>query len=105
MGNGTNAYNMCRQDKYLLDMSYLRVKNVTLGYTLPVDLLKKVLLKKARVYVSLENILTFDNLDDLPINPETVPGSSIFATNYGGGRLGIGAPAFKSVSVGVQLSF
>jgi TonB-linked SusC/RagA family outer membrane protein len=108
MGNGTNAYNMCRQDRYLLDMSYLRVKNITLGYTLPADLIKKVLLKKARVYVSLENILTFDNLDDLPIDPETVPGSSIFATsgnNYGGGRLGIGAPAFKSISVGVQLSF
>lgn len=108
MGNGTNAYNMCRQDRYLLDMSYLRIKNITLGYTLPAMLVKKAMLKKARVYVSIENFFTFDHLDDLPIDPEAVPGYSIYATsgnNYGGGRLGIGAPAFKSASIGIQLSF
>lgn len=98
--------NMQVSDRYLLDMSYLRLKNITFGYTLPAALAKKAYLTKARFYVSLENILTFDHLDDLPIDPEEVQGYSMWnSSNYNSGRTGVGAPAFKTVSVGVQLNF
>ena len=93
-------------DKYLLDMSYLRLKNVTLGYSLPEKLLKKAYINKLRVYVSLENYLTFDNLNGLPIDVEETPGYSSFnSSNYNLGRAGVGTPTFKSASFGVQLTF
>lgn len=49
-------------DKYLQDASYLRVKNITLGYTLPKEWVSKVLLTNARVYFSVENPFTVSNL-------------------------------------------
>lgn len=104
------SYNMQKQSRYLLDMSYLRIKNITVGYTLPKDLLKKIWIQKARVYFALENFVTWDHLNGLPIDPEEVSGYSMFATNdakdnYNSGRTGVGTPTFKSMSVGIQLNF
>ena len=94
------------QSKYLLDMSYMRIKNITIGYTLPAEIIKKVYLNKARVYLSLENYFTFDNLHGLPIDPEEVTGYSMFNTsNYNSSRTGVGTPTFKSLSFGIQLTF
>ena len=87
-------------------MSYFRIKNITLGYSLPENLIKKVHMQKARVYLALENFFTFDNLNGLPIDPEAISGYSMFDTeNYNSGRTGVGTPTFKSVSVGIQLNF
>ena len=106
LGTASTGFNMQVSDKYLLDMSYLRLKNVTLGYSLPEKLLKKAFINKLRVYVSLENYLTFDNLKGLPIDVEETPGYSSFnSSNYNLGRAGVGTPTFKSASFGVQLTF
>jgi len=106
LGTASTGFNMQVSDKYLLDMSYLRLKNVTLGYSLPEKLLKKAFINKLRVYVSLENYLTFDNLNGLPIDVEETPGYSSFnSSNYNLGRAGVGTPTFKSASFGVQLTF
>src|SRR5690606_19754244 len=104
---GSNSgNNMQVQDRYLLDMSYLRLKNVTLGYTLPSHLLKPVGVNMLRVYVALENFITWDNLRGLPIDPEEISGYSMWNTsNYNSGRTGVGIPTFKSASFGVQLNF
>ncbi len=100
------AYGMQIQTRYLLNMSYLRMKNITFGYSLPKPLLRKAYLQKARVYLALENFLTFDKLNGLPIDPEEVQGFSMFNdSNYNSGRTGVGAPTMKSVSLGVQLNF
>ena len=104
--NGANTgFGMQTQSKYLLNMAYLRVKNITLGYSMPTSILSKVKITKARVYVSLENFFTFDKLRGLPIDPEAISGYSMFSSNYNMGRTGTGTPVFKSVSFGVQLSF
>ena len=50
-------------DFFIKDASYFRLKNVTLGYTLPANLTKKVFVKKLRVYVACENALTFTKYD------------------------------------------
>ena len=101
-----DANNMVKQSRYLLDMSYLRIKNITLGYTLPSTFTRKAFIKTARVYTSLENFFTFDKLNGLPVDPEAINGFSIFnATNYNSGRTGVGTPMFKSVSFGVQVNF
>ena len=104
--NSNSANNMQVQDRYLLDMSYLRLKNLAVGYSLTESLIKTNWVNSLRVYVGLENILTWDKLGDLPIDPETISGYSMWNTsNYNTGRTGMGVPAFKSVSVGIQANF
>ncbi|HNU78407.1 MAG TPA: hypothetical protein PKM75_08585, partial [Prolixibacteraceae bacterium] len=70
------------------------------------SLTQKVNIKKFRIYGSLENFFTFDNLRDIPIDPEAISGYSMWNTsNYNLGRTGVGVPTFKSASVGLQLNF
>lgn len=105
-GNSNSANNMQIQTRYLLNMAYLRLKNLTLGYTLPDNLTKKALISKVRVYMSLENIFTWDHLKGLPIDPEEIAGYSIYnSSNYNSSRTGVGVPTFKTVSFGVQVNF
>ncbi|MCF0163862.1 MAG: TonB-dependent receptor [Bacteroidales bacterium] len=105
-GSNGNSLNMQPSDRYLINMAYLRLKNVTLGYTIPEKLTRKIMIDKFRVYVSLENYLTFDHLKGLPIDVEEIAGYSSFNTdNYNSSRAGLGTPAFKSASVGLQLTF
>ena len=106
LGGSNSSLNMVPQTKYLLDMSYFRIKNITLGYSLPQHIINKAKIQKARVYLALENFFTFDNLRGLPIDPEEVQGYSMFnSSNYNMGRTGVGTPTFKNVSVGIQLNF
>lgn len=105
-GGSNSANNMQVQDRYLLNMAYLRLKNLTIGYSLPKNLINKVGVSSFRVYGALENFITWDHLRGLPIDPESISGYSMWNTsNYNLGRTGIGTPAFKSISVGVQLTF
>lgn len=107
MNGATEGYVMRAQSKYMLDMSYLKIKNITLGYNLSNSLLKRIHLASARIYVSLENFITFDNLRGLPIDPEAISGFSMLKTggNYNLGRTGTSIPAFKSASAGLQIGF
>ncbi|MGM9839917.1 MAG: SusC/RagA family TonB-linked outer membrane protein [Sodaliphilus sp.] len=96
------CHNYYPQTKYLVDMSYLRLKNVTLGYTLPEELTKKAFIQKLRVYASCSNLfLLHKGSGDLPIDPEM---------NAGQGGLGLGTwgrtyPITKSWSFGLQVTF
>ena len=106
LGGSNSGYNMQVQSKYLLDMSYFRIKNITLGYTLPSKLMSKIKIKKLRIYAALENFFTFDHLGNLPIDPEEISGYSMWnSSNYNSGRTGVGVPTFKSASVGIQVNF
>lgn len=105
-GGSNAANNMQVQDRYLLNMAYLRMKNLTIGYRLPADVLKKVSVNSLRVYAALENFVTWDKLRGLPIDPEYIDGYSMWnTTGYNLGRTGMGVPAFKSISAGIQLTF
>lgn len=106
MGGSNSGYNLQKQDRYLLDMAYFRIKNITIGYTLPSELTKKILINKARIYLACENFFTFDKLNGLPIDPEEISGYSMFnSANYNSGRTGVGTPTMKNMSVGIQLNF
>ena len=106
MGDSNSGYNLQKQDRYLLDMAYFRIKNITIGYTLPSELTKKILINKARIYLACENFFTFDKLNGLPIDPEEISGYSMFnSDNYNSGRTGVGTPTMKNMSVGIQLNF
>ncbi len=60
--------------RFLQDASYLRVKNITLGYTLPKGLLKKLKLENVHFYVSGENLFEHSNLK-VKLDPEGLNGN------------------------------
>jgi hypothetical protein len=82
------------------DGSYLRVKNISLGYTLPSALMNRLPVNTMRIYVSAQNLFTFTDYSGY--DPEV----SFFgsgATNQG---VDYGAyPATKTVLVGLNLKF
>lgn len=80
-------------DRYIEDGSYLRIKNVTLGYTLPTTLTERVKMKSARIYASAQNLYTFTNYSGL--DPE-VPGNGIDFNVY---------PVTRTISLGVNIGF
>lgn len=94
------SFNFLCQTRYLLDMSYLRLKNITIGYNLPEVALKKMHFEKFRVYMSCENVCEIDHLGDLPIDPETD------TTTGDGGAMGWGRiyPFTRQISCGLQIS-
>ena len=67
-GNQTN--NNKNSTLWVKDASYLRLKNLELGYTLPQSLIKKVSLDKMRIYLSGTNLLTFSKVVDF--DPEKI---------------------------------
>jgi TonB-linked SusC/RagA family outer membrane protein len=93
-----NTKNQQVQTKYLQDASYLRFKNLQLGYSLPNNLLEKVGIAKLRVYVSGENLATFSNMPDF-IDPEF---AGITNTNGGEGKI---YPLQRTWSFGMNLTF
>lgn len=103
---GSNSsHNMNVNDRYLLNMAYLRLKNLSVGYTLPQLVTRKIGLSRVRIYFTGENLMTWDKLRGLPIDPEEVSGVSMWGSNYSGGRTGVGAPIFKTLSAGLQINF
>lgn len=62
---GTDSPSSSRQvvsDFWLQDVSYLRLKNLQFGYTLPKSVLNHLGIENIRVYYSVENLLTFDSM-------------------------------------------
>jgi TonB-linked SusC/RagA family outer membrane protein len=63
-GSESNTNNFRRgSDLYLFDAAYARLKNVQIGYSIPLQLLQRAGLRKARVYLTGQNLLTFSGLD------------------------------------------
>jgi len=50
--------NTAVSDRYVEDGSYLRIKNIALGYRLPADLTKRARINSARLYISIQNLAT-----------------------------------------------
>ena len=59
---------------FLYDASYLRLKNVEIGFSLPQKWMQKLKMQKARIYFQGLNLFTFDKLQDVDIDPETQSG-------------------------------
>lgn len=82
-------------DRYLQNLAYCRLKNLTLGYTLPKSLTKKAYLEKVRLYFSGENLFITSKLKSDYIDPEQM----MHDTN---GRV---YPFSKTFSFGLDVSF
>lgn len=101
--NNAKDYLSRQSDLYIEDGSYLRLKSIVLGYTLPIDLLSKVNIEKMRFYVSAENLLTLTKYSGF--DPEI---GSNELVGWEGPELGIDRgvyPQAKIYSVGFSLTF
>ncbi|MDR0412978.1 MAG: TonB-dependent receptor [Dysgonamonadaceae bacterium] len=89
-------------DRYIEDGSYLRIKNIVLGYTLPRKWIAKANVSQARVYVNLQNLYTFTRYSgydpEVGVNPQDASG---FTFGFDQGRY----PAPRVISGGVSISF
>ena len=81
--------------RWLMNGSYLRLSNITFGYTLPAKLTHKALMQKVRFYTTFDNIHTWTASDFIGNNPETYA-SGIITWQY---------PAIFTFTGGVQITF
>lgn len=79
--------------RFIEDVSFLRIRNITAGFRLPVRVVKKLKLTGLEVYVSGDNLFTFTNFTGLD------PEASIY------GDTGSQYPLPKRISVGLNLNF
>ena len=109
----TNTYRNCED---VFDASYFKIRRLQFGYNLPGGLLRKVFIKRIRIYASLDNILTFTSYPGF--DPETASAGRVlrsdtsslnpFALNYNVWPTGLDCGAYpvaKSVSLGLNMAF
>ncbi|MCG8310629.1 MAG: SusC/RagA family TonB-linked outer membrane protein [Cytophagales bacterium] len=82
--------NTVANDFWLMNASFLRIKNITLGYSLPVSIVEKVRLTRFRVYVSAENFFTIKSSEFKGFDPE---------------MLGVNYPIMRRLTMGLNVNF
>ncbi len=94
--------NFYPQDKYLVNLSYLRLKNITLGYTLPRNITSKINIEKVRIYGNVNNAIDLINhTAQFGLDPEINQGEG----SLGNGVWGRTDPVLRTYSCGVQITF
>lgn len=83
------------QTNYLLNAAYLRIKNITIGYTLPAELSKRIRLSRVRIFASADNLFEWSALKDY-FDPEAITNSSEYGYVY---------PFNRQYSFGVNVTF
>jgi TonB-linked SusC/RagA family outer membrane protein len=98
--NSTSNPNLQISTRYIEDGSYMRIQNLTLGYTLPSDILQKAKISRVRIYGSVQNLVTFTNYKGY--DPEIGAfNQSALLTGIDNGRY----PSPRTISVGINLEF
>ncbi|MDR2131207.1 MAG: TonB-dependent receptor [Odoribacteraceae bacterium] len=85
---------LIKSEYYVEDLSYLRLKNAELGYTLPAELLMKLKLTSARLFISGQNILTLTRYKGFDPERAGVEATNIYAY-----------PLVKTFTAGIHLRF
>ena len=94
--------NFYPQTKYLVNMAYLRLKNITLGYTLPREATRKATIERVRIYGSILNPFDIINHNNgTGLDPEINTGVG----SYANGVWGRTEPIYRTYSVGIQVEF
>ena len=81
--------------RFLYSADYLKIGNITLGYTLPAKWTKKAFIQKLRIYMSLDNVYTVMANDFVGYTPET----------FTSGLMAWQSPANRTFTGGIQLTF
>lgn len=91
---GGNKLSNSSSSRYLEDGSYIRLRNITLGYNLPQTFLKKIKLSGARIFISGDNLWTGTNFSGP--DPEVVLSAGVSSFRY---------PTSKKILFGLNISF
>ncbi|MDE6344351.1 MAG: TonB-dependent receptor [Muribaculaceae bacterium] len=87
--NESDSRNQIASDAFVFNASYLRCKNLTVGYNIPANITKKMYLERLRLYTSIDNLFT---ISDFPgFDPEL--------------SAGVGYPTIRAYSVGIDIAF
>ncbi|MBP3481847.1 MAG: TonB-dependent receptor [Alistipes sp.] len=95
--NSTNGVVYYTNDRYLQNLAYCRLKNITVGYTVPQHLTRKAGIKELRIYFSGENLATWTALKSDVLDPEQAAADSEKKSNV--------YPWCRTYSVGLNLKF
>lgn len=90
--SGLNPHNDKVLDIYTRKGDYLRLKQITLGYSIPQDVLNKVSIRSVRIYLAAYNLLTIKNTGIFDFDPEARSGDGI--ATY---------PVQKNISLGINI--
>jgi hypothetical protein len=90
------SYSSTYSSQYLMKGDYLKIRSLTLGYTIPKKLLNKTFLSNARVFMEAENLYTFTAKDYIGMDPAGVAATGIQWWNY---------PQSRSFIFGVTVGF
>jgi hypothetical protein len=85
--------------RWVMDGSYIRLKNIMFGYTVPNTLLKKLAIQKVRVYVSAQNLLTFTKYKGFDPEVSYKASNATLGTDYAS------YPMVKSITAGLSIVF
>lgn len=95
-GPYTGAQLGVNSDKYLQNAAYLRIKNITIGYTIPKKIMDKIKLDNLRIYATGTNLFTFSPIykhnPDKTVDPEQLGDGNAY-------------PFTKTVSLGLEVNF
>ena len=97
-------------DYYMQDASYFRLKNITIDYTFPKEMTRKIRIENLKVYVSAENLFTHSPIykHTKMFDPEVIGnGDSDFSTKFGLSGVGQGYsyPMLKTITIGLNVTF
>ena len=92
-----DSVNWQSSDLMVYDGSYLRLKNIQLGYTLPEHITRRIFISKLRVFVAAENLLTLTKYHGY--DPEISSGGTSLGIDYGV------YPQARTFSFGVNVAF
>lgn len=81
--------------RFLMSANYLRLSNITFGYTVPSKLTKKALMQKVRLYTTFDNVFTVTAKDFVGYTPDT----------HASGQIAWQYPAMFTFTGGIQVTF
>ncbi len=106
--NGNTRSVGAPQTKYMMNIAYVRLKNLQVGYDLPASkLLSRVGARKATVYVTAENLWTYSPFYKYVqgVDVENISAGSDLILTSGGNGDGLNYPMMKTFVTGISLSF
>jgi TonB-linked SusC/RagA family outer membrane protein len=95
------------QTRYIMNIAYIRLKNIQLGYNLPVNLISRIRATNAKAFISAENIWTWSPIYKITrdLDPEsTGPSDQVFSPGGNAGD-GYNYPMLKGVTFGLSITF
>lgn len=106
VAQGTGRELNVPQTKYLQNVAYIRLKNLQVGYNLPIGLISRLKMSAARIYFSADNIWTYTPMYKVTKNldVENIQGSDRVLTNGTNGN-GNNYPMLKGMTVGLNVQF